>query len=339
MTIPVIGLMPGDPTGIGPEVLARVLAAPPDGARLVLCGDARVVARGAAVAGVALPLDPVPGLASARALPAGRIALLDAGNADPARLGEGRVNPEAGRATGETLAAMIRAALEGALDGICFAPLSKQALWQGGWRFHDEHQMFAALCGHRGFFGEMNVIPQFSTFRVTSHLALREALALITPERIADAVRLAEATLRAHTGKPRPAIGVAALNPHGGEGGLFGREEIEMIRPTLEALRAEGIACAGPIPADVIFLRALKGEFDGVVGMYHDQGQIATKLLNFNRGVTVTAGLAVPFTTPAHGTAHDIVGQGRADPGAMAEALRICIRLAGARRNEGKAAA
>ncbi|HMG59349.1 MAG TPA: 4-hydroxythreonine-4-phosphate dehydrogenase PdxA, partial [Burkholderiales bacterium] len=146
----------------------------------------------------------------------------------------------------------------------------------------------------------------------------------------AAAIELADATLRA-TGIERPRIAVAALNPHGGESGLFGDEEIRIIRPTVERMRAAGIGCAGPIPSDTIFLKALKGEYDGVVMMYHDQGQIATKLLGFNKGVTVTAGLKTVFTTPAHGTAFDIVGKGRADFGALEHALRMATRLAAAR--------
>ncbi len=140
--------------------------------------------------------------------------------------------------------------------------------------------------------------------------------------------RLADATRNEHE---RPRIGVAALNPHCGEGGLFGDEEIRVIRPAVERLCGEGLAVAGPFPSDTIFLRARRGEFDGVVMMYHDQGQIATKLLGFGKGVTVTAGLSTVFTTPAHGTAFDIVGRGTADPGGLEHALRLAARLAGAR--------
>jgi 4-hydroxythreonine-4-phosphate dehydrogenase len=236
---------------------------------------------------------------------------------------------------------MIDLAMAGKLDGICFAPLNKGALHQGGWKFHDEHQMFAKLTEHDGFFGEMNVIKEFSTFRVTSHVALRTAVEMITPERISAAVNLAQDTLRA-AGRDKPRIGVAALNPHSGENGLFGDEEIRIIRPTVEKLRAGGIDCTGPISSDVIFLKALRGEYDGVVMMYHDQGQIATKLLGFNKGVTVTAGLKTVFTTPAHGTAFDIVGQGKADPGAMEHALELAVKLASARlqqRNDAPARA
>jgi 4-hydroxythreonine-4-phosphate dehydrogenase len=183
----------------------------------------------------------------------------------------------------------------------------------------------------------MNVIDQFSTFRVTSHVALREAVNMITPERITAAVNLANDTLRA-AGKANPRIGVAALNPHNGENGLFGDEEIRIIRPTIDKLKSGGIDCTGPISSDAIFLQALKGKFDGVVMMYHDQGQIATKLLGFNKGVTVTAGLPSVFTTPAHGTAYDIVGKGVADVGAIEHAFTLAARMAAGRKEAAKAA-
>ena len=329
--IPTIGLMLGDMTGIGPEICARLLAtgAMKNTARLAVIGDARVLELGMQDAGVQFAwrsyktLDDVDW---SRA----EVPLVDLGNIDPARFKRGEVSAESGRLTGETLKYMIDLALAGQLDGICFASLNKAALHRGGWKFHDEHQMFAKLTRHGGFFGEMNVIREFSTFRVTSHVALREAIGMITAERISAAITLAHDTLRA-VGHAAPRIGVAALNPHGGENGLFGDEEIRIIRPTVENMRAAGIACMGPIPSDAIFLKALRGEFDGVVMMYHDQGQIATKLISFNKGVTVTAGLKTVFTTPAHGTAFDIVGQGKADPGAIEHALEIAVKLAAAR--------
>jgi 4-phospho-D-threonate 3-dehydrogenase / 4-phospho-D-erythronate 3-dehydrogenase len=258
------------------------------------------------------------------------VPVLDQGNLDPASIVRGQISPDAGRAVGETLKHMVELALAGQIDAVCFAPLNKAALHRGGWRYPDEHQMFAALCGHQGFFGEMNVIPEFSTFRVTSHMSLRQALERITPDRVREAVRLADRTLKAN-GIERPRIGVAALNPHAGEGGLFGDEEIRVIAPVLRELAAEGVACEGPVSSDAIFLKAQRGEYDAVVVMYHDQGQIATKLLGFSRGVTVTAGLSTVFATPAHGTAFDIVGQGRAHTGALEQAIRIAARMASAR--------
>jgi 4-phospho-D-threonate 3-dehydrogenase / 4-phospho-D-erythronate 3-dehydrogenase len=329
--LPLIGLMLGDATGIGPEIAVKILASGAmDGvARLVVIGDVRVLQLGMRDARVTFPyhvylrVDEVP-------WPSDSIPIVDLANLDAARLQRGQISEESGRACGDTLKCMIDLALKGEIDGISFAPLNKAALHRGGWNFHDEHQMFAKLTNHDGFFGEMNVIPEFATFRVTSHVALREAVNMITPDRIENALRLADATLRAMGCDP-PRIGVAALNPHCGENGLFGDEEIRVIRPTLDKLAQDGIAAIGPLSSDTIFLRARRGEFDGVVMMYHDQGQIATKLLGFNKGVTVTAGLKTVFTTPAHGTAFDIVGRGEADPGGLEYAVRLAARLAAGR--------
>ncbi|MBX9810091.1 MAG: 4-hydroxythreonine-4-phosphate dehydrogenase PdxA [Burkholderiales bacterium] len=332
-SLPIIGLMLGDVTGIGPEISAKLLASGAMNtiARVVVIGDARVLELGMRDAGVTVGYTAYQDIAQVE-WPRADVPLLDLHNIDPQQFRRGAMSAESGRLSGETLKFMIGLALAGKLDGICFAPLNKGALHAGGWKFHDEHQMFAKLTGHSGFFGEMNVIKEFSTFRVTSHVALRAAVDMITPERISATIALADDTLRA-AGHETPRIGVAALNPHGGENGLFGDEEIRIIRPTVEKLRAAGVACTGPIPSDTIFLRALKGEFDGVVMMYHDQGQIATKLLGFNKGVTVTAGLKIVFTTPAHGTAFDIVGhQGKADPGALEHAFTLAARMAAARR-------
>lgn len=315
--------MLGDWTGIGPELCARVLA---DGrleevARLVVVGDARVLAQGARDAGVALD--------------AGRLRMVDLGNLDPARIPRGAVSAESGRVAGETLAHMIGMAEAGEIDAISFAPLNKAALHAGGWRFNDEHQMFAHLTGHRGFFGEMNVLDDLWMSRVTSHVALRTAIDQVTPARIDDALTLADRTMRG-AGFAQPRIAVCALNPHAGENGLFGREEIEIIAPAVAKAAARGIACKGPFPADTVFLKAFNGEFDGVLSMYHDQGQIATKLKGFNRGVTVTAGLDTIFTTPAHGTAFDIVGKGVAGTGALEQAIGLCARLAAHRRSRAR---
>ena len=216
------------------------------------------------------------------------------------------------------------------MDAITFAPLNKRAMFDGGWRFPDEHKMFANLLGHKGYFSEMNVLENQWMSRVTSHVSLRQALDQITGPAIQNAIRLTDSMMR-KAGIEKPRIAVAALNPHGGEGGLFGREEIEVIRPAVEAMAAGGIGCEGPFPADTVYLKAFAGAYDGVVAMYHDQGQIATKLKGFNRGVTVTAGLDTVFTTPAHGTAFDIVGRGIADTGALESAIRLASRLAGAR--------
>jgi 4-hydroxythreonine-4-phosphate dehydrogenase len=314
---PLIGLMLGDATGIGPEQCARVLS---DGrldevARLLVVGDARVLAQGARDAGVTL----------------GDVPILDLANIDPKAIPRGQVSAESGRLTGETLKVMIDMARAGKIDGITFAPLNKGALHAGGWKFNDEHLMFANLTRHEGHFGEMNVLDNLWMSRVTSHVALRTALDQITPERIGAALELADRTMRG-AGVANPRIAVCALNPHGGENGLFGREEIDIIAPAVKKAAAAGIDCKGPFPSDTVFIKAFAGEFDGVLSMYHDQGQIATKLKGFNRGVTVTAGLETVFTTPAHGTAFDIVGKGVATTGALEQAVRLGARLAAARK-------
>jgi 4-hydroxythreonine-4-phosphate dehydrogenase len=332
MTLPLLGFIPGDPTGIGPEQCARVLADRrlADAARLLVIGDARVLERGARQAGVVLALRRVARPEDAD-FPGPAVPILDLANYDPAAIAQGQISADSGRITGETLKHGIDLALAGRLDGITFAPLNKAALHAGGWKFNDEHQMFANLTRHSGFFSEMNVLDGLWMSRATSHVSLRVAIDQLDAKRIDDALTLADRTMRG-AGFERPRIAVCALNPHAGENGLFGREEIDIIAPAVAKAAGRGIACRGPYPSDTVFIKAFAGEFDGVLSMYHDQGQIATKLKGFNRGVTVTAGLKTVFTTPAHGTAFDIVGQGKASTGALEQAVRLAARLAAARR-------
>jgi 4-hydroxythreonine-4-phosphate dehydrogenase len=325
---PVLVLTTGDPTGIGPEIAARMLAQSDirDTADILILGDRRILELGMQQAGVSLQIDLVETPASAN-YKADAIPMIDLGNMDPATITLGKPDPKVGALVGDTLKAAVEIALAGHVHGICFAPLHKKAMFDGGWRFKDEHQLFAHLLGFNGVFREMNVLDGQWMSRVTSHVSLREALDLITPERISEALHLTDTMLR-RAGVESPRIAVAALNPHNGEGGLFGTEEIDIIRPAVEAAQAEGINCEGPFPSDTVYLKAFAGEYDGVLAMYHDQGQIATKLKGFNKGVTVTSGLPIVLTTPAHGTAHDIVGQGIADIGAFVTATLLATKLA-----------
>ncbi|MEZ2128051.1 MULTISPECIES: PdxA family protein [unclassified Sinorhizobium] len=327
---PIIALTPGDCTGIGPEQTARILS---DGglndvARIVVVGDRRVLELGASQAGVKLDLH-IYDRPSAIDWTRAEIPLVDLGNTDPSRYPPGRASSESGHATGETLAKAVEFAKAGEVEAISFAPLNKRAMYDGGWKFPDEHKMFAHLLGHIAYFSEMNVLDGQWMSRVTSHVSLREALDQITEQSISAAIVLATETMK-KAGIARPRLAVAALNPHAGENGLFGREEIDLIRPVVERMAARGYDCKGPFPSDTVYIRAFNDEFDGVVAMYHDQGQIATKLRGFNRGVTVTAGLDIVFTTPAHGTAFDIVGKGIADTGAFEAAIRLAAALASA---------
>lgn len=332
---PRVALLLGDPCGIGPEIVARLLAdgLETEGGGMVLIGDAWVLGWGAQVAAVCVDL---PVYTSPEDLPAcvpGPL-LLSGPSFAPTDHTPGRVNAAAGRYVLETLDYASELALAGVIDGICFASLNKQALHMAGSRQEDDLRYFTERLGVSGYTGEVNTLDNLWTSRVSSHIPLRAVCDHIAVDEILPAIRLIHHTLRG-AGVPVPRIAVAGLNPHAGENGLFGSEEIDIIRPAVEAAQQEDIAAAGPFPADTVFLRARRGEFDGVVTMYHDQGQIAMKLLGFERGVTVLAGLPVPITTPAHGTAFDIVGQGMANHAAMRQALRLCLRMIGMKmRNE-----
>lgn len=324
---PVIALTSGDCTGIGPEQVARILhdRRLAGVARIVVVGDARVLDLGMRQAGISFEYRRYETPAAVNWSDAS-IPLVDLANTDPALYTPGIGSAESGRFTGETLARAIDFSRAGEVDAVSFAPLNKRAMYDGGWKYPDEHKMFAHLLGHKGYFSEMNVLDNQWMSRVTSHVSLRQAVEQINRPAIENAIVLATTMMR-KAGIEAPRLAVAALNPHGGEGGLFGTEEIEIIKPAVQAMAATGINCQGPFPSDTVYLKAFAGDYDGVLSMYHDQGQIATKMRGFSRGVTVTAGLDTVFTTPAHGTAFDIVGKGVADTGAIENAVRLACEL------------
>jgi 4-hydroxythreonine-4-phosphate dehydrogenase len=198
---------------------------------------------------------------------------------------------------------------------------------------NDELHWFAEKLGHTGPFCEFNVLDGLWTSRVTSHIPLKDVAARITVDGVVEAIRLVDTELR-RSGVDQPRIAVCGLNPHNGDNGSFGREEIELIAPAVARARSQGLPADGPFPADTIFLKVQgdRRDYDAVVTMYHDQGQIAIKLMGFWRGVTVQGGLPIPITTPAHGTAFDIVGQGRANVGATQQAFELARRMGAARR-------
>jgi 4-hydroxythreonine-4-phosphate dehydrogenase len=209
------------------------------------------------------------------------------------------------------------AALRGEIDAICFAPLNKFAMKQGGLQHEDELHHFAEHLGVTGYFCEFNTLGGLWTSRISSH---------VPKQRIVDASELIYRALQSN-GLTSPRVAVAGFNPHNGDGGTCGREEIEVIAPAVAELNERGLPVSGPFPADTIFLKARDGEFDAIVTMYHDQGQIALKLMGFSQGVTVQGGLPIPITTPAHGTAYDIAGLGRANVDAMARAFLMACRM------------
>lgn len=244
----------------------------------------------------------------------------------------GRAGADNGRFMLQALAHGLALVQSGQAQALCFAPLNKSALRQGGMHQEDELRWFAEFVGHQGVCGELNVLRTLWTSRVTSHVALREVAELLTPAKVVDAIRMITDALR-RSGVDQPRIAVCGLNPHNGDNGNYGDEEGRIIAPAVAQAAALGYPADGPFPADTAFVRALRETqgYDGVVTMYHDQGQIAMKLMGFEQGVTVHGGLPMPITTPAHGTAYDIAGQGRANPQAMANAFALAARMGASR--------
>ena len=329
-----LALLLGDPSGIGPEIVARVLAeaagsenAPDDyrSANITVIGEPWILEWGAQCAGLSLELPQYNSPEDLPPSPPGPV-LLTVPSFPQDEHTPGRVSPAAGRYVLQTLDYAADLARTGLIDGITYASLNKQAMHAAGSRHEDELRYFADRLGVSGHVGEVNTLDGLYTSRVTSHIPLRAVYEHISVAEILPAIRLIHHTIR-RSGLPAPRLAVAGLNPHAGEGGLFGSEEIDVIRPAVEAAQEEDIAASGPYPPDTVFLRASRGEFDGVVTMYHDQGQIAMKLLGFERGVTIHAGLSTPITTPAHGTAFDIVGKGVASPQALNQALILCAQM------------
>ncbi len=312
---PRIGLLAGDPSGIGPEVAARLLALPEtlDRADILLIGDRDVFRDGARVAGA--------GAEAIANLPLKESRLsVDVPMA--------RVSKDAGAFTLGTLRLRAEAIRQDEIDALVFAPLNKQAMKLAGLRQEDEMHYFAELLGHTGLCSEINVADPLWTTRVTSHVPLRAVADLITENAVYEAIRLIDRVMRTERGGAPPRIVVAGLNPHAGEGGLLGTEEVQTIGPAVERAKSDGVMVSGPFPADTLFIAARRGDFDAVVTMYHDQSQIATKLLGFERGVTLQGGLPVPIATPAHGTAFDIAGKGVANVGPIREAFGVVWRMA-----------
>jgi len=325
---PRIGLFTGDATGIGPEITAKVVAQRKalSNCFIIGVGDHRVFRLGQRTAQLALEYpvyNDIDEVDSSK----GNFAFLDLKNLDPKELTLGQISPVSGKAVGDSLKLMVQLALSKKIDAVVYAPLNKEALYRGGYPFKGEIGLFAHLLEVQDGFGEMNVLGELWTSRVTSHISIADVSKNIIRQKVLDAITLAHSTLkRAHIEHPK--IAVSALNPHGGEGGLFGREEQEAIAPAVQDARKLGINVVGPYSADTIFLRVSKEKLNGVVTMYHDQGQIAMKLMGFSEGVTVNAGLPVVITTPSHGTAFDIVGKGVANPNALTQAVVLAAKMA-----------
>lgn len=337
MKKPRLAITLGDVCGIGPEVSARAITSPAvlKCCRPLVIGDARIFGAAAKLVGNSLTLLECKTLAEAAAID--RLDTIPIWN--PAgvlpEVPFGQVCGSAGHAAYQWLIAASDAALAGEIDGIVTAPLSKAALHAGGHPYPGHTEILAERCGVSDFAMMLYLPPGefvhgpygLGIAHVTLHTSIASVPALLDAARIDATANLVDHFLR-RLGCASPRVGICALNPHAGEGGLFGDEESRIISPAVEASRSKGINAIGPLPTDTLIRRAVSGEFDGLVAMYHDQGHIALKLIAFGTAVNVTLGLPIIRTSPSHGTAFDIAWQGKADATGMVEAIRTASQLA-----------
>jgi 4-hydroxythreonine-4-phosphate dehydrogenase len=328
---PTLAHVIGCPAGIAPELTAHMVAdaALNAAARLIVIGDARILAYGAKTTGHKIDL---PMIGENDAVPEGEGAvLINLPRLDPADLKPGQLQKPAGEAAMANFRKALALAKDGTVDAVTFSPFNKASMRLAYPAYEDEVVFLNEVLDFKGTASEFNILPDLWNARVTSHVPISGVAPLITRDNVLRALRLTDRAMRA-AGYATPRIAVAALNPHAGDGGNFGREDIDVLEPVVAMGKLEGIVCAGPFPSDTVFVRARKGEYDAVLTMYHDQGQIAMKLIGFDQGVTVLGGYPFPVATAAHGSAYDIAGKGVANPDAMRNAMMIATRMASAGR-------
>jgi 4-hydroxythreonine-4-phosphate dehydrogenase len=324
---PIVGITMGDAAGVGPEIIAKALARPEvyELCRPLVVGDAGRLRKAARIVGGRVRVSALSEPEQA-AFRLGEIDCLDL-HLVPDDLPFGALSPVAGEGAYRCVARAVELAMARRIDAICTAPLNKEALHAAGHAFPGHTELLARLSGTPEV-SMMLATPKMRVIHVTTHVGLLDAVERIEPGLVERTIRRGhEALVRA--GIARPRIAVCGINPHAGEHGLFGRgEEEEKVAPGIEAARARGIAAEGPLPADTVFFRAGRGEFDLVVAMYHDQGHGPVKVLGLEAGVNITVGLPFVRTSVDHGTAFDIAGTGRADERSLVEAVRQAVTLA-----------
>jgi 4-hydroxythreonine-4-phosphate dehydrogenase len=348
MMKPIIAITMGDPAGIGPEIIAKALSKSRGNrvrqlCRPVVIGNRAVMEKAAKRLKYSIEIRSITDPENAIFSKSG-IDLIELENTDLSHRVIGRPNAAGGWAAAEAIRTAVRLAMDRRVAAIVTAPISKEALNAAGYPYPGHTEFLAKLSGTNKV-GMLMVAPLPDTIRTrltphalrptsqlrillaTTHLAMRDVPQHLTRERVQSAIRLAHDAAARLFKIRRPRLAVTGLNPHAGEGGLFGREEDEIIRPAVESARRDGIPVIGPKPADSLIRQAFEGKYDLVVAMYHDQALIPIKLLGFGRAVNVTVGLPFIRTSPDHGTAYDIAGKGVADPGSLIEAIRMAVEL------------
>jgi len=330
---PILAITMGDPGGIGPEIIAKALAHAEvfENSRPLVIGERRALEAAIRITGRPLEVRTVEQPAEAGEH-AGIVDLIDLANIDIERIGRARVSAEVGHAAYEYLERAAQLALREEVGAIVTAPLNKEALSAAGWVGVGHTELLARFAGVPDKSVAMMLASKsLRVVHVSTHVSLRRAIEMVTPERIVTAARLAGETARDIVGRD-PHLAVAGLNPHAGEHGLFGSEEQEFIEPAIEQLRAEGWHVSGPMSPDTVFLRAAAGDFDAVIAMYHDQGHIPSKFAGFDDTVNVTLGLPIVRTSVDHGTAYDIAGTGKANEANLLAAIDLAAQMAANRQ-------
>lgn len=333
---PILAITMGDPSGIGPEIVVKALGHPDvyDRCNPLVIGDRRILERALAISGMpSLYIDDVGGPATA-VFQSGTIALVDLANADPAECPLGQIEATSGKAAVDYVFAACDLAMTGAVDAIVTAPLNKAAMFAAGFTYAGHTELLTERTGADKV-SMLLIGPNLRVVHVSTHVALTEAIRRVTKQRVMDVIQIAYDACRA-LGIVQPRIAVAGLNPHASEGGLFGNEEAVEIEPAIAEMRGRGMDVSDPQPPDTVFLRAMKGAYDIVVAMYHDQGHIPMKLLAFDSGVNVSLGLPIIRTSVDHGTAFDIAGQGIAREDSMLAAIEVAIQMVNARSTTGR---
>ena len=312
----------GDAAGSGPEIITKSLADPTVRAvcRPVVVGDAATMREALRITGVPGEVRVVGRIGEAL-FSENVIEVIDLQNIQLDRLTRGQVNPMAGKAAFEYIKLATRLALDGECDAIVTSAINKEALNLAGYHYDGHTQLLAELCQATDV-AMMLASDKLRISHVTTHVSLEKAIKLVRPERIMTVIRLTDAAVR-QMGIPEPRIAVAGLNPHSGEGGLFGDEETKYILPAIEEARRQGINITGPLPPDSVFFRTLQGQFDAAIAQYHDQGHIAIKMLGITEAVNITLGLPIIRTSVDHGTNFGKAGKGTADPTSLTLAIKL----------------
>ncbi|MHB0870786.1 MAG: 4-hydroxythreonine-4-phosphate dehydrogenase PdxA [Chloroflexota bacterium] len=327
---PILGVTMGDPSGSGPEIVVKALTLPEIRAicRPIVVGDGATMRQAARTVGKDVQIRSIERVADATHDDS-IIEVLDLHNVDLGRLQFGKVQAMSGEAAFQSIVKAVGLAKSGETGAVVTSGIHKESMNLAGHHYEGHTEILADLTGTRSVC-MLLVAGSFRVTHVSTHCSLRQAIERAKKPRIMDVIRLTDQAVK-RLGIAEPRIAVAGLNPHSGEGGLFGDEEIEEIAPAVEAARAEGFDVVGPIPPDTVFFRMTEGQYDAVVAMYHDQGHIPTKVLSFDEGVNVTLGLPIIRTSVDHGTVFGKAGKGTARPASMVAALKLGAQMASRR--------